>query len=122
MRVQYNLFIDGARARRRENVQPLDQVDLSAIEADAASRPDESASQQQGLTTLQRAFNQLKREHRALLALRVEGYSPTEIQAMTGLKLNVVNARLHRARKRLAQLLRAEADAQVPDDRMEVRR
>jgi DNA-directed RNA polymerase specialized sigma24 family protein len=40
---------------------------------------------------------------RTLLSLRAEGYDLTEIEAITGISREVLRARLHRARRSLAQ-------------------
>ena len=49
----------------------------------------------------------LDQEQRALLALQVEGYSLSELEAITELSANVLKARLYRARVRLGKLLAA---------------
>jgi RNA polymerase sigma factor (sigma-70 family) len=110
MRVQYNLFIDGARQRQRELIRPLEDDESESLAADESMEPDRSLSDLQGLSTIDRAWSQLTKEQRALLGLLVEGYSVSEIQAITGLGLNVVNARLHRARRSLSRHLRSAAE------------
>ena len=73
----------------------------------ASDLPDpESLLQQfQNEALLERAFLQLEEMQRTLLALRAEGYELPEIEAITGIDRNVLSARLHRARLRLAQLI-----------------
>jgi DNA-directed RNA polymerase specialized sigma24 family protein len=63
----------------------------------------------QGLSTVERAWSRLTLEQRALLTFLVEGYRLAEIREITGLELNVINARLHRARRSLARHLRDDA-------------
>jgi DNA-directed RNA polymerase specialized sigma24 family protein len=56
------------------------------------------------------AFQQLDDTHRLLLSLRAEGYGLAEIEAITGIGKDVLRARLHRARRSLAQHLEARED------------
>ena len=114
MRVQYNLFIDGARQRQRERLRPLDDSVAETLVADASTEPDRNLAASQGLSAIERAMMRLNKEQRALLALLVEGYSLTEITQITELGLNVVNARLHRARRSLARYLRSEEQQEAP--------
>jgi RNA polymerase sigma-70 factor (ECF subfamily) len=110
MRVQYNLFIDGSRLRQRQGIRPLDDADLDALRAEESTEPERSLADRQGLATVERAWSRLTREQRGLLALLVEGYRLSEIQEITGLGLNVINARLHRARRSLARHLQCDAE------------
>jgi RNA polymerase sigma-70 factor (ECF subfamily) len=120
MRVQYNLFVDGARQRRRESIRPLGDAESESLAADESTEPDRSLSDLQGLSAVERAWSRLTKEQRGLLGLLVEGYSLSEIQTITGLGLNVLNARLHRARRSLARHLRSEAedDARAATERL----
>lgn len=68
---------------------------------------------------LHRAWLKLDRGHRALLALRAEGYALPEIAEITGLPAEALNARLYRARVSLAQSLKQERSAE-PGFRMEM--
>ena len=114
MRVQYHLFIDGTRQRRRERIRPLGDGDSETFAADASTEPERSLSDMQGLSTVERAWLRLTKEQRGLLTFLVEGYRLSEIREITGLELNVINARLHRARRSLARHLRSDA-AQVAE-------
>jgi DNA-directed RNA polymerase specialized sigma24 family protein len=54
---------------------------------------------------LLQAFLQLEPVQRTLLSLRAEGHDLAEIEAITGITREVLRARLHRARRMLAQHL-----------------
>lgn len=108
LRVQYNRFIDGARRRKRS---PVVSVDMDAHAARLGSdQPGPEAllqqSQQEGVLEL--AFQQLDDTQRTLLSLRAEGYGLDEIETITGIGREVLRARLHRARRSLAQHLDAQ--------------
>jgi RNA polymerase sigma-70 factor (ECF subfamily) len=109
LRVMHNLFVDGARrarispfARHQEdearNHQP---VCLSPT-------PEESLDQTQRLQQLDEAWQALDPAQRALLALRAEGYSNTEIAAIAAISADAVGMRLQRARRSLTQALRKD--------------
>src|SRR5262245_42618275 len=74
MRVLHNSFVDGARRAKRSPVVSRGETDVEAF-ASASPSPEESAHTAQREELLQRAWLQLDRGHRALLALRAEGYS-----------------------------------------------
>jgi RNA polymerase sigma-70 factor (ECF subfamily) len=113
MRVQYNLFIDGVRQRQRERIRPLEDADAENLPSEELAEPEKSMESAQGLSKVERAWTKLTKEQRGLLALLVEGYRLAEIAEITGLGLNVINARLHRARRSLARQLRSEADQET---------
>jgi RNA polymerase sigma-70 factor (ECF subfamily) len=105
LKVQYRIFIDDVRRRRRSPLQPT----LTALDADALPSRDagpeeltEAALAEQRLLT---AWAGLERSQRALLALHAEGYGLSELAAITDLKPDVLKARLYRARVRLGRLL-----------------
>jgi RNA polymerase sigma-70 factor (ECF subfamily) len=120
LRIQYRLFVDAHRRRRRSPVAnadgrgdpaastPSDQPGVDAIADGIASRAD-----------LESAWQRLDKAQRALLALHAEGYSLTELEVITGATKNALSARLHRARSRLAKLLRASAVVELPMNRLE---
>ncbi len=64
--------------------------------------PEQLLQQFQSEQQLEHAFLQLDGVQRTLLSLRAEGYELPEIEAVTGIDRNVLSARLHRARLRLA--------------------
>ncbi len=105
LRVQHNRFID---EHRRRNRSPLVSSEESAGIAGMASDlpdPEQLLQQFQSEQQLEHAFLQLDGVQRTLLSLRAEGYELPEIEAVTGIDRNVLSARLHRARLRLAQLI-----------------
>lgn len=107
LRVQHNRFIDTQRRRERSPVVPADDTqDLAALASELPD-PEQLLQQFQDEQLLERAFLQLAPAQRTLLALRAEGYELPEIEAITGIDRNVLSARLHRARLRLAQLITA---------------
>jgi DNA-directed RNA polymerase specialized sigma24 family protein len=58
---------------------------------------------------LDMGWEQLTPELRGLLALHAEGYGLAELEKLTGKNRNLLSARLHRARMRLAKLIDADA-------------
>lgn len=108
LRVQYRVFVDGVRRRNRS---PLIALTAEAVESLASEEPgpEQSADAAYAERQLQQAWLQLATEQRALLALHAEGYALAELQVITGLAKSVLSARLHRARVRLAKLIRADA-------------
>lgn len=109
MRVQYNLFVDGVRRQWRSPVRTVDDgAGLTARYQCPGPTPEESTHATQLEAQLQRAWARVDRGHRALLALRAEGYSLSEIAEITGLSMDALNARLYRARTSLARHLDRE--------------
>lgn len=109
LRVQYRIFVDSVRRRARS---PLVDLGGAAETGQAASEdpgPEDLAEGVLARRRLARVWNVLERKQRALLALHAEGYTLTELQQITGLSRNVLSVRLHRARARLAKLIRNES-------------
>jgi RNA polymerase sigma-70 factor, ECF subfamily len=105
LRVQHNRFIDAHRRRGRSPIVAAEETeDLAAMES-ALPDPEEMLQQFQSEQQLERAFLQLDGMQQTLLSLRAEGYELPEIETITGVDRNVLSARLHRARLRLAQLI-----------------
>lgn len=109
LRVMHNVFVDGVR---RTRLAPIpDSGDGEGAEASATSpdpNPEASAYTTQREERLHGAWLKLDRGHRALLALRAEGYTLSEIGEITGLATDVLNARLYRARQSFARHLTEE--------------
>jgi RNA polymerase sigma factor (sigma-70 family) len=105
LRVQYRIFVDGARRRVRSPfVATADPADADlALSTDPG--PEQLAEASLTRRRLNRVWPELTPEQRALLALHAEGYSLAELEAMTGLSKNAVGVRLHRARARLGRLM-----------------
>jgi len=113
LRVLHNVFVDGARRARRSPVTAVqDDADL-ASSACPDPNPEERAGMTQREEQLHRAWLKLDRGHRALLALRAEGYGLSEIAEITGLPAEALNARLYRARVSLARSLNQERAAEA---------
>lgn len=109
MRVQYRIFVDAFRRRTRSPIA----TGSDAANADAAASddpgPEELTETAQRRRQLVRVWKALDRRQRALLALHAEGYSLAELAAITGLTRNAVGVSLHRARTRLAKLIRNDS-------------
>jgi RNA polymerase sigma factor (sigma-70 family) len=108
LRVLHNAFIDGVRRAKRSPI--VRAGGSAAIDASASPElnPEDAACATQREEQLQRAWLKLERGHRALLGLRAEGYSLTEMAVITGLEMDVLNARLYRARQSFARHLKEE--------------
>jgi RNA polymerase sigma-70 factor (ECF subfamily) len=105
LRVLHNCFIDGARQRQRSPLVALEEVDGALGLPSDAPGPEELLQQADGEQALERAFLQLDPAQRTLLVLRAEGHDLAAIEAITGIGREVLRARLHRARRSLAQRL-----------------
>jgi RNA polymerase sigma-70 factor, ECF subfamily len=104
LRVLHNRFIDGARRRKRVPFIGLEEggvLHLASPEPD----PQQALQQEEAGRQLTRAFLALEPMQRTLLTLRAEGYGLGEIESITGIGSEVLRARLHRARRNLAQRL-----------------
>jgi RNA polymerase sigma-70 factor (ECF subfamily) len=102
--VLHNVFVDDKRRARRSAVV-ADGADVGAAAPSLDPSPEESAYAAQREERLHRAWLELDRGHRALLALRAEGYTHDEIAEITGIAKDALNARLYRARQSLAHCL-----------------
>jgi RNA polymerase sigma-70 factor (ECF subfamily) len=122
MRVQYNLFIDETRKRRASVVVPIGDAEHSRLIAGEDFDPEACASEAQQFALIQHAWSQLKKDQRALIALRVEGYTLPEMQDITGLSVDALNSRLQRARQSLARLMTTDRGAAKAPKRMETKR
>lgn len=122
MRVQYNLFIDETRKRKRAAVVSIGEIGDPESMAGDEFDPEAAASAAQSFALIHDAWRKLKRSHRALIALRVEGYTLPEMQEITGLSVEVLNSRLQRARQSLARHLTTDTSAANAPRHMETRR
>jgi RNA polymerase sigma-70 factor (ECF subfamily) len=104
LRVQHNRFIDMHRRRGRSPVKAGEEPEVATLISDLPD-PEQLLQQFQSEQLLEQAFLRLDDMQRTVLALRAEGYELPEIEAITGIDRNVLSARLHRARLRLAQLV-----------------
>jgi RNA polymerase sigma factor (sigma-70 family) len=104
MKIQYRVFVDGARRRRRSPLR-ANGDDLDASHASAAPTLEEIAEGSLAERRILAAWSRLDTEQRALLALHVEGYTLAELGEIADLSTDVLKARLYRARVRLGKLL-----------------
>ena len=104
LRVQHNRFIDEYRRRGRSPVVTHEEPEVATLISDLPD-PEHLMQQFQSEQLLEQAFLRLDEMQRTVLSLRAEGYELPEIEAITGVDRNVLSARLHRARLRLAQLV-----------------
>jgi RNA polymerase sigma-70 factor (ECF subfamily) len=117
-RVMYRLFVDQTRRDARAPYISIVDSDFAASEdsgdqyadvADPTPGPDAEFELRLDRERLQRAWQELSAEHRAVLALHeIEGHTLEELEALLELNRGTVKSRLHRARARLAQLLMTE--------------
>jgi len=114
LRVLHNVFVDGARRARRA---PMDRLangtDLASESASPDPTPEQALHNAQNESLLERAWLRLERGQRALLALRAEGYSLSEISTITGIAMDALTMRLYRARRNLTRCLHEEREPQV---------
>ena len=113
LQVQYRLFVDGARRRRRSPFAPGHDDSRGEPVSDEPA-PDDSAEAALGHTRLAAAWEHLDDDQRALLALHAEGYTLSELESVLRVSRNALSARLHRARGRLAKLLRNQTERCAP--------
>ncbi len=109
LRVQYRIFVDGVRKRSRSRTDPTPYgAEISDVFASEEPGPEELTSSAYTQERLDKAWAELTVEQRALLALHAEGYGLAELETIMGKNRNLLSARLHRARSRLAKLIGSE--------------
>jgi RNA polymerase sigma factor (sigma-70 family) len=113
LRVQYRLFVDGMRRRKRTPVTNAGDVSNAEFAVSERAGPELLAEQSQRYRRLAAVWHELDRKQRALLAMHAEGYSLAELGAITGMTCNAIGVRLHRARARLADLIETESEVEV---------
>jgi RNA polymerase sigma-70 factor (ECF subfamily) len=111
-KIAYRVFVDGTRRRARSPVRTTAE-DFDATRLSDEPGPDDAFEGELAERRVLAAFAKLDPEQRALLALQVEGYSLSELQAITDLSTDVLKARLYRARVRLGKLLAGSGTAPV---------
>jgi RNA polymerase sigma-70 factor, ECF subfamily len=100
--VALHVALSRRRAHRRRRAQvPLDQVDEPARDGEAAAH-----GRLQWANVLA-AVRRLAPVDRAVLVLALEGASQQDIAEVFGLSANAAGVKLHRARRRLAELMEA---------------
>ena len=114
-RVLYRQFVDRHRQQKRRRLRAVAEEETTT-EGDPLDRlpgdaPDPEAATESRLdqARLQRALNRLSDDHRAVLALHdMEGYTLVELETLLEVPTGTLKSRLHRARARLRELLKAE--------------
>jgi RNA polymerase sigma factor (sigma-70 family) len=106
LRVQYRIFVDEFRRRKRSPIVGGGDAAETDDVPSADPGPEEQTECEQRRRQLARVWGMLDRRQRALLALHAEGYTLAELGAISGLTPNAVGVTLHRARARLAKLIR----------------
>lgn len=109
LRVQYRIFVDEFRRRTRSPIVEAGEAPDTDLAASVEPGPEELTASAQRRQQLTRAWGALDRRQRALLALHAEGYTLAELAAISGLTRNAVGVILHRARARLAKLIRNDS-------------
>ena len=104
LKVQYRVFVDGLRRRKRSPLR-ITGENFDAARCTDDPSPDDLTEASLAERRLLEAWPRLDKEQRALLALHVEGYTLAEIASVTDLSTEVLKARLYRARVRLGKLL-----------------
>jgi RNA polymerase sigma-70 factor, ECF subfamily len=90
---------------RRRRPVPVEEIEAPAPAHDT---PERAAERDAGMAALGRALARLPDEQRVCFVLReLEGLSYAEIASITGASEDAVRGRIHRARTRLAEVLRA---------------
>ena len=111
-KVLYHRFIDNQRRFKR---QRLSLAELGAEQDARDSEPHRqdgtlaAASTEDHRQVLADALDMLSEEHQLVVLLHdAEGYTLPQIQALTDIPLGTCKSRLHRARARLRDILRAQ--------------
>ena len=109
LRVLYNEFIDGERARQRSPVSLAESsgsTDETVLPAEACLQPDEQADRMIRIDIVLRAMEMLNKEHCSMLALHdIDGFSLEELHSMTGIPIGTIKSQLHRTRVKLGTRL-----------------
>lgn len=96
------------RVGQPERFEPLAELGVKAGWGD--EQPDEQLDSAQRKACLRRSLERLSPLDREILVLReLEGFTGAEVAAMLELSLPAMKSRLHRARLRLAAVVREEA-------------
>lgn len=109
-RIAVNLSLNALDRRKRRNKRMTDRdLDRFVPEAPGEDTPAPQAFDQKELT--QRALQELTPKHRSVVVLRIiNGYSTKEAARMLDVPIGTVLSRLHRAQKKLKDLLAPYVD------------
>ena len=109
LRVLHNLFIDRARRKTRSPIVEMDRDEAGSHSAELGGHdPEALAAESDSERALERAWARLDSKQQALLLLRAEGHSLTELSRITEVAKPALSVQLHRARSRLARLIAEE--------------
>lgn len=114
-RVVYNTYVDNWRKQQNkktpQTVNAVEIIDLQNFENDASTRlcPSLLLEMDDEQKEATRLIYQLKNEQRILLILHdIEGYSLNELSLTLNAPTGTIKSRLHRARKKLRELMFGE--------------
>lgn len=119
-RVLYNQFVDNRRRYARQRLVTVEEGQLpggtvDALPGDPEPGPEGSAERRDNIRRLEAALAMLSDEHRSVVLLHdAEGYKLEEIQNITGDPVGTIKSRLHRARRRLREILGADGTFSGP--------
>ncbi len=108
-RVLYNQFVDDTRRYGRSPLR-LVADDMAPDELSAsANEPDELFERGEDEAALTRALERLPEQQRIVVLLHdAEGYTLSELEKLIDVPVGTLKSRLHRARRRLVELLPRE--------------
>jgi len=113
--VERRLFIDQTRRHDWHNVSSLEEANEREMSSSEPG-PAEATEAEMIAQRIEKSWQKLGKEESSLLALHdIEGYSLSELQEITGLKIGTLKSRLHRARVKLGRLLRSHGDIDYLD-------
>jgi RNA polymerase sigma-70 factor (ECF subfamily) len=107
--IAVNHLRSALRKRRRRRRAPTVDRDIASLADSSGSReadPEAAATMAEGERMAADALGLLRREHREVFVLReIEGLSVREVSEILGMPQGTVKTHLHRARRRLIELL-----------------
>lgn len=113
VRVMYRIFIDNKRKEKyfslrlvpkksdSDNGQFLEQI------PDDAPNPEEYTQKRLIFSKIEKALATIRKDQRAVIVLHdIEGYTLTELETLLETPLGTLKSRLHRARRKLREILK----------------
>jgi len=118
LRIAHNTAVNAARRRLPEPVEVDEHADTTVVAA-PAREPVSALEESERRERLELKLGELRPEHRAVLVLRdLEGMAYEEIATVTETPVGSVKGRLHRGRRELIDIMRANTyDWELPDER-----
>lgn len=119
LQIAANSALNAVRRRRPDPVDDIPESGRAAFGHDDDPGPVSLLEESERRERLQDKLGELRDEHRTVLILRdLEGLSYEEVAAATRTPVGSVKGRLHRARKELIEMMRANTyDWELPDER-----